>query len=324
MRVDCQSHVFPAQYVDILKRNPHPPRAIPQGGEYLITYGDVQTFRLKPEAYGIERKIRDMNAAGIDMSILSINIPGPEMLVPELGVEGAHICNDFIAEVTQKYPDRFLGLSCLPWQDVPSAIQEMDRAIGELGLRGIMLYSHIGGNPVDAPIYEPIYQHAEELEVPIVLHPTVPTWGEAIKDHWMIPMVGMMVDHSFAMLRLILGGILERYPQLKVVQPHLGGVLPYLMGRIDNQTEVMGRARDHITQAPSKYYQRVYLDTVSPSAIALRYAYEFAGSNRLLFGSDHPWVDISSFVKLIEEMDIPSEDKDKIFGLNAQRLFKIS
>jgi len=323
MRIDCQSHVFPTEYAELLARNPRPPKAIPQDDGYVITYGEVQKFLLKTEVYDIDRKIRDMDAAGVDVSILSVNMPGPERLVPELRITGAKVCNDFIAKAIQKYPDRFAGLACLPWQDVSAAIEEIDRAADDLNLCGIILYSHIEGEPVDAPLYDAVYQRAAAKEMPIVLHPTVPTWGEYIKDYSMIPMAGLMVDHSFAMLRLILGGVLERHPNLQVVQPHAGGVLPYLWGRIRNQTEVMGRGVENITQPPSVYYQRVYLDMVSPSPLAMRFAYDFAGPDQLLFGSDHPWVDINTFIKLIEEMDIPEEDKDKIFGLNAQKLFKI-
>jgi predicted TIM-barrel fold metal-dependent hydrolase len=323
MRIDCQSHVFPAEYAELLARNPRPPQAIPQDNGYAITYGDVQKFLLRQEVYDIDRKIRDMDVAGVDVSILSVNMPGPERLVPELRIAGAKACNNFVAEAIQKHPGRFAGLACLPWQDVSEALAEVDRAVNDLGLCGIILYSHIEGGPVDAPVYEPIYQRAEEQEMPIVLHPTVPTWGEYIKDYSMIPMVGLMVDHSFAMLRLILSGVLERYPKLQVVQPHAGGILPYLWGRIRNQTEVMGRGVENITQPPSVYYQRVYLDMVSPSALAMRFAYDFAGPDRLLFGSDHPWVDIRNFIELIEKMDISQKDKAKIFSLNAQRVFKI-
>ena len=323
MRIDCQSHVFPAEYAEVLARNPVPPRAIPQDGGYVITYGDVQKFQLRQEVYSIQRKLRDMDASGIDVSILSMNMPGPEMLAPELRVEGAKVCNNFIAAAIQKHPDRFSGLACLPWQDTAAAVAEIDRASDELNLRGIILYSHIGGDPVDSPLFEPVYQHAEKRGMPIVLHPTVPTWGEHVKDHSMIPMAALMMDHSFAMLRLILGGVLERCPNLQVVQPHAGGVLPYLWGRITNQTEVMGRGMENISQFPGHYYKRVYLDMVSPSPLALRFAYDFAGPERLLFGSDHPWVKIDTFVELVKQMDIPEEDKARIFGLNAQKLFKI-
>ena len=354
MRIDCQSHIFPRAYIDVLAQNPHPPqielrpitrdnpdesacsdaligegsnrRKIPSisgaqhGDEFVITYGDVQQFRLQEEMYLPARKLQDMDRAGIDMALISTNIPGPCMLAPNLAIQGAQAINDAIAEMMQQHPDRFAGFASLPWQDVDATIDEIDR-VQNLGFCGIMLYSHVGGRPVDDPAFDPIYRHAQAKELPIVLHPTVPTWGEAIKDHSMIPMMGLQVDTSFALLRLILGGVLERHPRLKVVMPHVGGVLPYMIGRIEHQTEVMGRGRKHITQPPSAYMRRIYLDTVSPSAQALRYAYDFSGPQHLVFGTDHPWVDPQLFVTLVEEMDIPDDEKKQIFGGNAVELF---
>ena len=140
----------------------------------------------------------------------------------------------------------------------------------------------------------------------------------------MIGMMGLQVDNSFALLRLILSGILERHPHLQLVMPHVGGILPYMSGRIDHQTEVLGRAREHIAQPPSAYLRRIYLDTVSPSVQSLQYAYEYSGADRLLFGTDHPWVDMPRFVRLIEEMPIPEADKARIFGKNAVKLFDLA
>ncbi|MDE0556558.1 MAG: amidohydrolase family protein [Candidatus Poribacteria bacterium] len=322
MRIDCQSHIFPKAYTEILAQNPHPPQVIHRGSEAVVTYGDVQTFRLQDAAYDPKRKLKDMDAAGVDMALLSTNIPPPCMLAPELGNSGAQVINNAIAELVEAYPQRFAGLACLPWQNPDEAITEMDR-VKQLGFRGIMLYSHIGGKPVDAPEFEPVYTHAETLQMPIVMHPTVPTWGEAIKDHWMIGMMGLQVDNSFALLRLILSGILERHPDLRILMPHVGGILPYMSGRIDHQTEVLGRARENITQPPSAYLQRIYLDTVSPSVQALQYAYEYSGAARLLFGTDHPWVDMPRFVRLIEEMSIPEADKARIFSENAIKFFDL-
>ena len=323
MRIDCQSHVFPPEYAEIIARNPEWPTAIAEDDGYRVVYGDVQQFMLRPQVYDIARKLSDMDRTAVDVSVLSVNMPGPEQLQPDLGVQGARVCNDYLARVVDASPHRFVGLACLPWQEVPAALAELDRAVGGLGLRGVMLYSHIGGKPVDDPQFEPLYRRIAELGVPIVLHPSVAPWAAELKPHSMVPMIGLMCDQSYAMLRLILGGVLERHPNLVVVQPHAGGILPYLWGRIENQTEVMGRGRERITQPPRTYYRRVYLDMVSPSALALRYAYDFAGPERLLFGSDHPWVDVSIFATLIEEMDIPAQHKEMIFGDNAQQLFGI-
>ncbi|NPV08937.1 MAG: amidohydrolase [Anaerolineae bacterium] len=323
MRIDCQTHVFPREYAEVLARNPGQPRAVRQGDRYLVTYGDVQSFSLDPEVYSIERKLRDMDASGIDVSVISVNMPGPEALHPSVALEAARVANDYLAAVVGDHPDRLAGLACLPWQDVPAALAEMDRAVRELDLRGLMLYSRIGNDPVDARTYDALYARAAELDVPVVIHPIVPSWGAAIKDYSMIPMVGLMVEQSFATLRLILGGVLERHRRLKVVQPHCGGILPYLWGRIENQTEVMGRGRENITQPARHYYRRVYLDTVSPAPEAIRFAYDFAGADRLVFGSDHPWVDIGLFLRLIEGMDVPAADKERILGGNARQLFRI-
>ncbi len=323
MRIDCQSHIFPKAYIEILAQNPHPPQVVRRGSEAVVRYGDVQTFRLQDEVYDPKRKLKDMDAAGVDMALLSTNIPPPCMLAAELGNKGAQAINDAITELVDAYPHRFAGLACLPWQNPDEAITEIERVKG-LGFRGIMLYSHIGGKPVDAPDFEPIYAYAETLHMPIVMHPTVPTWGEAIKDHWMIGMMGLQVDNSFALLRLILSGILERHPDLRIVMPHVGGILPYMSGRIDHQTEVLGRARENITRPPSVYLQRIYMDTVSPSGQALQYAYEYSSADRLLFGTDHPWVDMPRFVRLIEAMSIPEADKACIFSENAIKLFNLS
>ena len=323
MKIDCQSHVFPRAYAELLARHPESPRADRKDDRFLVRYADMQDFLLDPETYAIRGILRSKDRNGIDLSIISVNIPGPESLLPEFGIEASSICNDYLAETIQAHPSRFAGLATLPWQDTDAALTELDRAVGELGLCGVILYSQIRGREVDADALTPIFSRLEELDVPLVIHPTVPVWGEPVSAHSMITMVGLMVEQSFATLRLILGGVLERHPQLKVLQPHCGGVLPYLWGRIENQTEVMGRGREHISKPVSSYYDRVYLDTVSPSAQAIRYAFEFAGPERIVFGSDQPWVDIGIFVKLIEELDIPDADREKIWSGNAIKLFKL-
>ncbi|MDE2859373.1 MAG: amidohydrolase family protein [Chloroflexota bacterium] len=325
MIIDCQSHVFPRAYAELLRRNRNSLRTTRvDDGAYLINYGDVQRFRIDLDSYSAERKLRAMDAAGLDMSVISVNIPSPDMLDPDLASEGARVCNEAVAELCAGHPDRFLGLASLPLNDVPAAIAELDRAIDELDLRGVFTPSHVNGAPLDASQFEAFYAHVAGRGVPLVLHPTVPVWGGAVKEHSMIPMMGFMVDTSFAMLRLILGGVMERFPTLQVVHPHVGGVLPYLMGRVVEQTEVKRRGRDHITASPRETYKRVYLDLVSPDPLAIRYAYDFAGADRLLFGSDHPWVSIDAILELVQALDIPAADKDKLLAGNARELFRIA
>lgn len=324
MRVDSQTHVFPRAYAELLLRNSTTVRTVKHGDAYFVSYGDLQTFALSLDTYDPDRKIRDMDTAGIDVSVLTVNIPGPELLTPELGVTGARICNDYLAELVARYRGRFVGLATLPLQDMPAAMIEYRRAIHDLRLRGIFLFSHIAGKPLDAPEFAPLYAAAERDGVPLVLHPTVPIWADVLKDYSMIPMIGLMMDTSIAMLRLILGGTLERHPDLLLVHPHCGGVLPYLMPRVEEQTEVKRRGRQHIRRPPGDYYRHVYLDIVSPSAQAMQYAYDCSRPDRLLFGSDHPWVKIETILEHFDRLAIPSEHKAMILGENACRLFRIA
>ncbi|MCY4146412.1 MAG: amidohydrolase family protein [Chloroflexi bacterium] len=320
--IDCQSHIFPRDYAELLLRNRGSLRATGGDGVYVIDYG-TQRFRLSLDEYRPARKLADMDRCGVDISLLSVNIPSPDLLDEELAVAGARICNDAIAELCAHHPHRFAGIASLPLNDLPAALDELHRAVHELDLRGVFTPSHINGAPLDDPRFDPLYAECAALDLPLVLHPSVPTWGQAIQAHSMIPMFGFMVDTSIAMLRLILGGAMERHPQLIVVHPHAGGVLPYVMGRVVEQTEVKRRGREQITQSPRETYRRVYLDTVSPDALALQYALDFAGSDRLLFGSDHPWVSIDVMLDYARATKCSEAEMRKILGENAQQLFGI-
>ncbi len=324
LRVDAQSHVFPQAYAELLARNRGALRVTGQKGVYLIDYGGVEQFSLDLERYSPQATLQAMDEAGIDISVVSVNIPGPEWLEPHLAIEGSRLCNDYLSDLSIRFPGRFVGLASLPLGDVGASLRELDRAVTRLGLHGIVMPSHVAGQPVDSAQFEPLYSRLEELGVPLLLHPTVPTWAREVKDYSMIPMLGFMVDTSIAMLRLVLGGIMEGHPRLLVVHPHGGGVLPYIMGRIEEQVEVKGRGREHITRPPSEYYRRVYLDLATPSALAMRYAYDFAGPERLLFASDHPWVSIATMLACVDRLEIPQAHKAHILGLNAASLFKLA
>ena len=323
MNVDVQSHVFPQAYAELLVDASGSVTAERAGpSRYRLRYGDTQVFMLDLEDYAPERKLAAMDAAGIDISVLSVNIPSPSRLPPEQRLAGARICNEYLADLVRSSGGRFAAIASLPLPDVDASVAELRRAVHHLDLRGVFLCSHLDGVNLDDPGLEPFYAAVADLQVPLVLHPTVPTWGGHVKDHSMIPMAAFMVDTTFAMLRLILGGVMERHPALQVVHPHVGGVLPYLMGRVQEQTEVKRRGRDHISQPPASYYERVWLDLVTPSAQAMRYALEFAGPARLMFGSDHPWVSIEVIQDYMREgLELPEEQMAAIRGGNAASLF---
>ena len=161
------------------------------------------------------------------------------------------------------------------------------------------------------------------MDVPVLLHPAYPTTFEATKGYEMAAGLGLMFDTTIALARIILSGLLDEYPKLKLLCPHVGGALPYLVGRLDHQTMVLKRGADHIHKPPSEYLRQIYFDTVSPIPMAIRYGYDFVGPDRVLYASDHPWVDPRLIAGAVRSLKLPAAHEAGIFGGNARRLFRL-
>ena len=219
----------------------------------------------------VAAKLADMDAAGIERTMISINDPGPETFAAD-GSIAARICNDWIADLGKRYPARFSGLAVLPLQNMNAALKELDRCVSKLGMKGILLYSNLAGKFPDEEEFRELFAEAERRDMPILLHPAHPVTFDATEGHGMTAGLGLMFDTTIALARIILAGILERHPRLKLVCPHAGGALPYLIGRIDHQTQVLKRGAEHIAKPPSAYLRQIYLDAVSPIPLAIQYA----------------------------------------------------
>jgi predicted TIM-barrel fold metal-dependent hydrolase len=319
--IDCQSHIFVPELVAHMEKRKQSPYAYRKDGHTFVVVGEW-VRKLMPHHMDITVKLSDMDAAGIDLTALSINDPGPELFGKD-GPAVARMVHDFIADIARKYPQRFFGLATLPLLDMDASLQEMDRCVSKLGFKGVLLYSNIDGKFPDEPQFHPLFEHAEKLGIPILLHPAYPTTYDETKGYSMAAGLGLMFDTTIAMARIVLSGLLDKHPNLKIVHPHVGGALPYLVGRIDHQTQVLKRGAENITKAPSEYLKHIYTDAVSPIAMAIRYGVDFFGSDRMLYSSDHPWVDPKLIVSLIKSLNLPAEQQHNIFGGNAKTLFKL-
>jgi predicted TIM-barrel fold metal-dependent hydrolase len=319
--IDCQSHLFVPELISWMekrKTSPHVYRK--DGGTYIVVNDWVR--RLQPKHTDIAAKIADMDASGIAMTALSINDPGPELFGTD-GMAVAKMCHDFIADAAKLHPGRFFGLMTLPLQDMNAALTEADRCAGKLGMKGILLYSNIGGEFPDEPKFRPLFEYAQQHNLPVLLHPAYPVTYQQTKGYEMAAGLGLMFDTTIALARLILSGLLDEFPKLKLVCPHVGGALPYLIGRIDHQTMVLKRGADKISKPPSEYLKSVWFDTVSPIGLAIQYGIDFAGPGKMLFSSDHPWVDPQSILKLVRGLRLSSATESKVLSGNARLLFRL-
>ncbi len=321
LRIDCQSHLFCPELVRMMEGRRSDPSVFIRDGERIIKMGDWLR-KIQPHYMDVQAKLASMDANGIAMTALSINDPGPEWFGEE-GPEVARILNNFVADIVRNYPTRFFGLCVLPLQDMTASLVELDRCVNQLGMKGVLLYTNLAGKFPDEPEFRPLFKRVVELDIPILLHPAKPITTEFVKGYEMTSSLGNMFDNTIALTRIIMAGMLDEFPRLKLVCPHLGGTLPYIIGRLDHQTQVLKRGPKYLTRAPSAYLKSVWLDVVSPLPLAIKFAHEFMGPDRLIFSSDHPWVDPSDIIRCVREAGLSAEDQSKIFAGNAQRLFKL-
>ena len=324
MIIDAQHHIMPFEYVEFYKKHaegPLCPKVTIEGKDSTFDFG-CQVYHYPNAQFSAEASIEMMDKHNIDLTLLSPQIPDATLLPGELAAEGSRIINNALQETIERYPGRYKGIGFLPWNLPEQAIAEA-RRIKRLGFVGVMLCSHISYGRADLPVYEPIYRELADLGLVIFLHPMIPEWGQYVSDYQMIPMMSFMIVESFCLMRLILSGIVERTPALKIVMPHCGGVLPALSGRIWNQTVNMKRGMDNVTIPPVEVLKsdRIFYDIVSPDPESMKFAATFlGGTDRLMFSTDFPWVEPSILFEHVKNAFPDARDLDNVFSGAATRL----
>lgn len=278
--------------------------------------------KVPPVYLDVDAKLAAMDAAGFAITMLSTNDPGPEWFGDD-GPAAARLIHDSIAAVIAKHPARFRGLCVLPLQDEKAATEELDRCVQKLGFKGILLYTNQNGAWCDEPQFRWLYGRAEELDLPILLHPAMPMTTEQTMGYELTSTLGNMFENTIAMARIIAPGLLDKHPRLKLVCPHLGGTLPYISERMDHQVTVLKRGPQTLQRKPSEYLRDIYMDIVSPLPEAMRFALDFTSADKLLFSNDHPWVAPAVISDALRSLNLPTADEHKILGSNARQLFRL-
>jgi aminocarboxymuconate-semialdehyde decarboxylase len=287
--VDCQSHLHNRTYFEAHVGRHAPPYAERTRDGYVFHTSSGSATPIPSYYFDLDEQMERFDADGIDVTVSSMGAFNVDHLPVEQARDLAMQLNEERAEAERRYPGRFYGLALLPMQDAPAAIETLDSAVRNLGLRGVCIGSNVRGESIATAERLPIYRRIEELGVPLFLHPTSSVMEERVRRYGHEYTVGFMVDSSFAALDLIFSGVLDRHPTLRVVHPHLGGVLPYLAARIDHEYRQPWAGTEPLPQPPSEYLLRFYTDTVSLSPLALELAERVYGADHLLYASDYPY-----------------------------------
>jgi predicted TIM-barrel fold metal-dependent hydrolase len=334
VKIDVFCHLLPPRY--LAERNRR------AGSSFGTQY--ARYYSANPGLTDLEIRFRILDKYPDVRQLLTIAGPNVESITePRDSVELAQIANDEMAALVAKYPHRFIAAAaCLPMNDVDAALREADRAIGDLGFRGVEIFTDINGKPVDAPEFWPLYARMQDYDLPILLHPrrtntTADYQGEAKSKYLVYTNFGWPFETSKAMARLAFGGVLEKYPKLKVITHHAGGLVPFFHKRIELAWDFNERRMDYdrdgqtLTRRPVDSYRAFYCDTaIQGNTAALMCAYDFFGSDRMVFATDSPYDDelgervYRETIPAVEAMPIGDENKHRIFEGNARRLFRLA
>ena len=299
--------------------------------------------RVMPTLFDLEARFRVMDIAG-DGYVQIINTANPPVesfASPKDALDLSRIANDEMADLVSRYPERFVGAAaCVPMHDVDAAIGELQRAVRDLGLCAVQIYTDVQGQALDAPQFAPFFDAVAALDVPVLLHPVrgadrpdYPAEDASRFDTWRI--IGWLYDSVGAMMRLVFSGVFDRHPDIKIVTHHLGGFVPFASERIREGYDKLLKAAQiknepvPLTRHPHEYFYLFYADTITIGSVpALRCGLDFFGTDRVMFATDMPfdtqggrkYVEVA--LAAMEQIDIPSVDKQKIFEGNARRLFR--
>ena len=321
--IDFHTHIFVDEVCNFVKQ-----KLPPEATEYQLVdnYKRGEAAQRKrhprPTADGLQARLMDMDEFGIDIQVVFCHIAQYcYWASPNDGARMARIGNDALAEFVGRKPERFIGMGMVPLQDVPAALQELERMVNRLGLRAVAVNTHVDGVELGDERLLPFWARAEQLGIPVFIHPSGFKHPRFTK-HLMWNGVGQPIEEAIAMSNLIYEGILDRYPKLKVGIAHGGGFLPYYAGRVDRNFRNRPHETPKISQAPSHYMKRFFFDTVVYNPDMLEFLAHKVGPDRIVLGGDYP-VGEDNPAAFVRNAKLSSEAKKMILGGNAAKLLGI-
>jgi len=319
LTIDIHAHFVDRRYLDDLIRVMRLDSEPTADGKTLLRERGATIAWTRPDMFSVEHRLTDMAQKNIDMRVISVSAPNVYPWPATEQVEIARHVNDALARYCRAYPKKFIGLASLPLGNVEASLREIDRAVNELGLKGVAIGSNIGGIALNDARFEPLWAKINALRLPVVEHPSFPRDTSDMGEFELPLRVGLMFDTTLMAARMIYAGIFERYPDFPFVLAHTGAALIMLMERLDNGYRLFPDCRKYIDKLPSEYGKRLYYDTCAFGEKALMFAIDAVGVGQILFGTDDPF--IGSDAAHVTCLPVSDPDKAAILGGNAARLF---
>jgi aminocarboxymuconate-semialdehyde decarboxylase len=298
MKIDVHAHAWSDDYVDVLATAGMP-------GARMLSGGGVGTTDDELSA-----RLELMDRAGIDVQVLSAGPALPHFADTAAAVEAAQMFNDELAGLVNRFPGRFVALATMPAPDVDAAVAEIGRALDALRFSGVSLTTQLGDSPLTDERFSPIFEELDRRGAFVLLHPigaaarwpAIGEFGKPDLPTGLTWLIGVIVEDGLAAVQLALSGFLTRYPNLKIVNSHLGGLVPMVTARLDSLAPMLA---PKLEERPSQALARMWYDSVDHAHLpALRCAVETLGAERLLFGTDYPYEKGDVYLAAAGEIDL--------------------
>ena len=320
MKFDLHTHYYPEIFFDKIRelstdfsfdKDPT--------GRTIIKLKGARFFGITPPMTDPAKRLEDMDRVGIDVEVLSLSTPNVFFTDAEHQPAVARRLNDAYAELVAQHPKRFKGFASIPMDAPDEAVKELERALDELKLNGVILISNIQGRLLTSPEYRPFFEEANRRKVCIFLHPMLPANPEPFRQYVLGPLVGFPSDTTLATALMCFDGLFRELPDIRWIIGHAGGAIPWLMERLDNGYRDFAECRENIDELPSTYLKKLYCDTVTFSPYTLRMLRDLVGTDHMVMGSDYPHLlgSIERSVSSIEALHIPAVEKQRIFSDTA-------
>lgn len=308
----------------------HPALQTPEALANLRKHPQLSRIQDKLEDAGAGR-IADMDAAGIDLQVLSHTVPGAETLEPDRAVPAARAANDDLARTVAAHPDRLSAFAALPMRDPAAAASELERTVSEHAFRGAMINGLVGDRFLDDPAFAPVLTKAVELGVPLYLHPSFPPRSvmetyfrdldPVVADHLATAGWGWHAETALHLLRLVVNGVFDRFPDLQMIVGHMGEMIPFALARIDTVLTPVANLR----QPVADYFQtNIFLTTSGYTTFPpLQCALSVVGIDRLIFSVDYPYTDNASARAFLDTAPISPSDREKLAHGTVGRLLRL-
>jgi aminocarboxymuconate-semialdehyde decarboxylase len=312
--IDVHAHHYPRKLVDLMTALGSRSVAAVNGAGAEIT---------------LEERLQLLQRNGIAQQVLSVGILAPDFTNREHAITAARLANDLYATACRAFPGRLAAFGAVPLPHADAAVNEARRCLDDLGMLGITLGCSIAGRPLDDPAFAPLFAELDRYAAVVFLHPVGAGTGPHTTDFGLPWMIGAVFEDTIAALRLVLSGMTTRYPRLRVIVPHLGGTAPFLLDRLEYYLELERRKGNalYFHGGIREQLRGLWYDTVNLQPAALRCAVDAFGADRLLLGTDFPFLSGTAFcscVRYVEEAGLTPSQHAAILTRNASLLLGLN